>query len=288
MMFKKITISHLTIATAGVMFAVTTMPALAQYRFRNPYAATPSHTPQRPADKNMASSTARATEQVARMVERANREIDQRVTRLTALSTRIQGVKKISDANKTELTATIQSTITNLTDLKTKIAADMDIETLRTDLQSIASAYRIYALIMPQIAILGAADRAIVISDAMTAVSQKLQTRIASVQTAGHDVAALQSLLSDMNTKIADAKVQVQNAQKEVAALVPDNGDQTKFQQNSQALKDAHAKIKAAMEDLRDARKNAEIIRKALMTFAVKPFSSGQPSPSATPTPSQS
>lgn len=287
-MFKKITASYLTIAAAGVMLAATAMPTLAQYRSRNPYAATPSHTPQRPVDKNMASSTARATEQVARMVERANQEIDQRIKRLAELSTRIQGVKKISDADKTSIASTIQGETTNLTDLKTKIAADTDIATLRADFQSITKAYRIYALIMPQIAIFGAVDRATVISDAMTAVSQKLQTRIASARTAGHNVATLQSSLSDMSAKITNANVEMQTAQKQVAVLVPDNGDQAKFQANSKALRDAHAKIKAAMEDLRAARKDAEMIAKALRSFAIDPFSSGQPSPSATPTPSQS
>ena len=290
-MFKKTFSSHLAIAATGILLtAATAMPALAQYRYRSPFtnpSSTPLAAPQKSANKDATSSAARTADQMTRMRERANREIAQRVTRLTALSARIQGMKKISDANKTNLAATIQGEITLLTNLKAKIAADTDLETMRTDFQSITKAYRIYALIMPQIAILGAADRVAVIGDALITVSQKLQTRVTAAGTAGNNVTALQASLSDMTAKIADARTQAQDAQKEVAALVPDNGDQAKFDANKQALKDAHEKIKTAMEDLRAARKDADMIARTLRTFT-RPSPSATPSASATPTPSQS
>ena len=274
MIFKKIILSDLTIIVTSVLLAAATvMPTFAKTTTAFPL--------QKENSARTSPDPARSAQQMTRMLQRANNEIDQRITRLGVLSARIQGMKKVSDANKAGLIGTIQTEITDLTNLKTKITADTDTETMRADLQSITKAYRIYALVMPQIAILVAADRVAVISSNMTAIADKLQTRIAEAQSAGHDVTSLQASLTDMKAKIADARTNAQNAQTDVAALMPDNGDQIKFQANGQILKDSHAKIKNAMDNFRASRKDTETIIKELRIF-VKPSSSRQPSTSPT------
>lgn len=275
MTFKKIFSARVAQISFGIILAcATAMPALA-HDTKETAQESPRHTP----------SAMRIQEQMMRMVERANREIDQRITRLNALADRIKGMKKITDTDKTNLANTIQGEITTLTNLKTKIAADTDNETVRTDMQSITKAYRIYALVMPQIAILAAADRATVISDALTVLSQKLADRISAAQTAGNNITSSPSVLSNMNTKIADAKTQVDSARQQVASLVPDNGDQAIFDANKQALKAAHEKIKTARKNLEAGRKNAQTVTKTLKSFA-KPSPSGSSSPSASTSPS--
>ena len=62
-MFKKTFSSHLTIAATSILLtAATAMPALANYRYRSPFAnpsSTPSAAPQKPA-KDAASSATRS------------------------------------------------------------------------------------------------------------------------------------------------------------------------------------------------------------------------------------
>lgn len=224
-----------------------------------------------------AARAAKIGAQLEKMAQRGEKEIDRRDNGLTKLSDRIQSMKKISDSDKSSLTATIESEISSLNALKLKIAADTDASTTRADLQSIAKSYRIFALIMPKAAIMAAADRSLELSDTMATVGTKLQTRIATAQSQGKDVAAVNTLLSDYNAKIADAKVQATAAVNEVSALVPDNGVKAVMDSNNAALKDARKKIQAAHADLVAARKDAEQITKALRAF-------GKPAPTATST----
>lgn len=275
MTFKKIFSRRVAQVSFGIILAcATAMPVLA-HDAKGTAQESPRATP----------SATRIAKQMTRMIERANRAIDQRITRLNALADRIKEMKKITDTDKTDLANTVHGEVITLTNLKAKIAADTDNETVRTDMQSITKAYRIYALVMPRIAILAAADRATVISDALTVLSQKLADRMSAAQTAGNNITSSQSVLSDMNTKIADAKTQVDSARQQIASLVPDNGDQAMFDANKLALKAAHEKIKTAKKDLETARKDAQTIAKTLKSFA-KPSPSGSSSPSASTSPS--
>jgi DNA repair exonuclease SbcCD ATPase subunit len=208
------------------------------------------------------------TAKIADFIKKADQEIARRVTSLNALSARIQAMKKVSDTQKSNLASTIQSQISILNTLKTKIDADTDLATVRTDVQSITKSYRIFMLVIPQGAVTAAADRALTITDTMTVIGTKLQTRISDAQTAGKNVASLSTLLTDYNAKISDAKTQAQAAINEVAALTPDNGDQTKMQSNTAALKDARAKIQAAQKDIVAAQKDARDIEKGLKAFS--------------------
>lgn len=207
---------------------------------------------------NVATTTA-AEKRIAAQKDRANKEIDNRVNALNALIDRINKMARISDSNKASLKSTIQTVIANLTNLKAKIAADTDEQTLKTDLQSITKEYRVYMLVVPEMQIMAAADRIKTSADMLATVANKLQARISQLP-AGTDTTSLQSSLADMNAKIADAKSQADAAIAKVSALKPDQGDKTVFQSNNQALKDARSKIQAAQKDLVAAQKDAKTI----------------------------
>lgn len=198
---------------------------------------------------------------------KADTAINNRITALNGLETRINQMVRISADEKTSLDASIQSSVSDMATLKAKIDADTDNATLKADIQSITKSYRIYLLVMPQGRIIAAGDRIMTIVGLFGDLSTKLQARISAAQTAGKDVTALNASLSDMNAKTADANVQAQAAITEVAALHPDNGDKTVFASNQAALKDARAKIKAAMADLKTARSDAGSIVKALIAM---------------------
>lgn len=194
----------------------------------------------------------------------ATREIDRRIALLNQDISRINAMQKLSDAQKASLVATAQTNITNLTTLKAKIAADTDIETLKTDVKSITQSYRIFALVHPQGRIIAAADRILATADNLVTVQGKLQVRITAAQTAGKDVTAMNTAMAEISAKSADAKTQAQNAITLVAALTPDQGNQTMSQSNKTALTNAQAAIKAARADLEIASKDAHTINKSL------------------------
>jgi hypothetical protein len=211
---------------------------------------------------------ASTTAPLAKAQDRAKQEITRRTDALTKLSARIGEMQKLSASEKASLSSGILTQINILTALEAKIAADTDAATLKTDVQSITKSYRIFALIIPQGAIAAASDR--VESTVATSgdISTKLQARITSANSAGHDTSALSASLVDMNAKTANANTQAEAAVSETASLTPDNGDTTLMQSNTSALKDARAKLKTAEADLKAAKADAESIAKALKGFS--------------------
>jgi len=204
---------------------------------------------------------------ITRLIGVADKEIARRITALNTLSSRTQAMKKLLDAEKNNLSLSIQSQMNILNDLKTKIDADSDVATLRADVMSITKSYRIYALVIPQGAIVATADRVLTIVDAMNADVSKVQKRLSSLPV-GTDTSSIQTALSDIAAKLADASTQAQTALSEVSSLVPDNGDTAKATANKQALTDARSKIKTASQDIQAARKDFTNILKGFLAIS--------------------
>lgn len=202
--------------------------------------------------------------------ERADQELTRRIDVLTKLETRTNDMKRLSDSEKSSLGATIIAHINTLTELKAKIDADTSTTTLKDDVQSITKAYRIFALIVPQTAIAAAVDRVESIVATATDISAKLSLRISAASAAGHDTTTVNASLTDMNAKIADAKIQAEGALSATAQLQPDNGDKAVMAANTAALKGARAKIQAAQTDLKAAKNDAESIAKTLKTWSLQ------------------
>lgn len=193
---------------------------------------------------------------------RADQEITRRVTSLTELVTRINGLKNLSQANKTGLVNKVQAEIAGLNTLKTKIDADTDLTTLRADVKSIIQSYRIYALFVPEIRILIAADAMSTTADNLTTLSTKLQTLIAGSGATGDTLISLQNLLADMQAKVKDANELYQSVKTEVLALTPQG-----YPGNRTTLMDAREKLKTGAADLRAARSDAKEIIKILRSL---------------------
>ncbi len=233
------------------------------------------------ADKKIAEE-AKLAAQIPKIIANGDKEISRRLEALNNLIARIGQMQKLSDAQKANVTGKLQSFVDAMNSLKTKIDADTDIATLRTDIKSIVDSYRVFALVMPQSQIYAAADRIGTLIDTMNAVVPKIQTEISTAQAAGKDVTVLQSALTDLTAKLADATTQYQAAQSGVANLAPDQGDKTVMDSNLAALKKARADIKVATIDIIAARKDMEKIHKAYKAFklpAPAAASSTEPAP---------
>lgn len=194
---------------------------------------------------------------VENLKQRADREIERRITSLNRLIDKINGLKKISDSQKAIFIKQIQDEITSLTNLKAKIDADTDLATLKTDVQSIVKSYRVYLLFIPKINVLVAADTLDTIADKLDALAAKLELRI---NTAGDvDVTKLKTTLDDMKAKIADIRIQAQKARDAVTSLTPEG-----YPGNKGILQEGRQYIVAGKKDVRDARQDAIIIIQGL------------------------
>lgn len=201
-----------------------------------------------------------SADKLSKGIARGDKEIDRRITSLNELLTKIDSMKKLSASNKTIFASEIQTEIDSLNSLKAKIDADTDITTLRTDLQSIVKEYRVYVLYIPKMRILVAADRLGVAADTLASYSANLSAKVNEAETAGQDMTEEKKLLTDMNSKISDAKQMYQQAVDLVTPLTPDLWPNSKT-----TLQNAQADIKEGAKDLRSAFNDAVSIRKTLV-----------------------
>jgi predicted nucleic acid-binding Zn-ribbon protein len=191
--------------------------------------------------------------------QRATTEITRRVKFLTELSSKIDGLKKLSDAQKTDLKSQIQVQIDGLNALQAKINADTTLETLKTDVKSIVNGYYIFAFFRVKVSLLVATNRMGYTTDLLNTVYAKLQTRINEKQAKGEDVTSLNTLLTDMQAKITSAKTNYEAGQTELTSLTAQG-----YPENKTILLDARAKIKQGEKDLRAAYQDAVKIRQGL------------------------
>lgn len=250
-----------SIAVAAVIIAGAAFPASAQTALGVSVNASAS-----------VSVGAALSSRITAITTRANEEITRRVNALNALAARVSAMARISATDKSDLSNGIEGQISAMNALQAKIAADASANStssLKADVGSITSSYRIFALILPQGAIEAAADRVLDISGILDDLSAKFSARIAATSAAGDNVATAQAALTDMNAKVSDANVQAQAAISEVASLTPDNGNATVMASNTAALKDAHSKIQTAQQDFLAARADAQTIIEALGTYKV-------------------
>ncbi len=195
--------------------------------------------------------------------ERANQEIDRRITALNSLISRINAMKRISADQKAVFVSKVQVVINDLTALKAKIAADTDAEALKTDKQSIVTTYRVFVVLMPQVEIMAHADAILDLATQMTANNATIQARIDSLQASGKDVSKLQAALTDRQAKISDAQTKAQTAITTVSTLTPAGYPDNKSTMTSarDMLKEARQDLNAAFQDIKSVGKLEKTIK---------------------------
>lgn len=216
-----------------------------------------------------ASSSINVTTRLSDIITKANADVAARLASLNDLNTKVQAMKNVSASEKANISSEVQTNITGLTALQTKIDADTDITVARADAASVFTSFRIYALVIPQGYIEVGADRVNTISSLMTALAVKLQTRITTDQNAGDNVAALQTALADIGTQTTAANAQASIAQDGVVNLTPDQGNATVAASNKAALVAARANIKTATSNLKTARQDIQTIIDGLKSLDV-------------------
>lgn len=211
------------------------------------------------------------TQRISNLKMRADKEIDRRVASLNSLISHINNIKKLTDNQKSTLLSDVQSEITNLTTLRSKTDTDSDLVTLKVDVKSIIDSYRVYALYIPMINLITVADRMSDTADKFNAIATKIQTRIQAAKTAGKDVTALQASLTDMQSKITDARNQAQQIINTVTPLTPAG-----YPGNKTTLQSARTMLKTGQNDFKVAMQDARSIVSALRAMGLKQTGASQ------------
>jgi hypothetical protein len=118
---------------------------------------------------------------------------------------------------------------------------------------------------MPQIQLIAAADRLSTVATDLSDVSLKLAERISEAKSQGKDTTQLESTLSDLNSKIADAQAQSAAILSEVLSLSPSG-----YPDNKPTILDARSKLKTGAADVKAARQDAHAIIRQLKLWGDK------------------
>jgi len=188
-------------------------------------------------------------------------EIGRRLTTLNTQASRVSSSKVLTASDKTALSNEISSTVSGLNSLKATIDADTTLATLRSDVTKIATEFRVYLLVVPQINLVAASDAVAAIQPHFATISTDLAARIAAAQTAGKDVTAAQAALDAMNAKVSAAAGLANGLPAKLLPLTPADYNAGTA---GPVLNSARSNLGQARLDLRAAVTDAETCRAAL------------------------
>ncbi|MFH1186712.1 MAG: hypothetical protein V1697_00905 [Candidatus Levyibacteriota bacterium] len=201
---------------------------------------------------------------IGTLQQRTIREIKRRITALNRILERIRKIKRLSDVQKNTLNSQIQEEIQKLTDLDNKIAQETDPAVIKEDAQLIIKSYRIYALFIPKIHILGASDAMQNATARLDEIAVRLEVKITEAEGIGEDVTDLEALLADLKEKTASANSQAGNARDLIIPLTQEG-----YPDNKTTLKEAKEMLSAGRKDIQVARQNAIKIIQILREFNI-------------------
>lgn len=188
-------------------------------------------------------------------------EINRRFTSLTNLSSKISASKVMTSSDAAALQSEIGSTRSGLTTLKATIDSETNAAALRADVVKIASEFRVYLLVVPQVNLVNAADAVVYAQTRFATVNTNLAARIAAAKAAGKDTTAAQADLDAMNASVTAA---VGLASPLPAQLLPLTPAQYNAGTAGPVLKSARAALGSARADLKTAVADAQACRNAL------------------------
>jgi len=202
-----------------------------------------------------APSVAAPPTRLDQLKQRADAEIQRRLTTLQADSALVSKASHLSDSDRDALTSLITADQNGLTALKDTIDADTDLATARNDARRIVTDFRIYVLVEPQVHLTVAADRVSAIADRFADLDTKLQAKIDAAKQAGKDTGAEQQALDDAKANVADASTAASGVPSSVLALTPAG-----YPANRDTLVQARQDLETARTDLKTARNDVATV----------------------------
>ena len=206
-------------------------------------------------------TAARAGATVETLRAFGNCEINRRLATLNDLSARVSSSKVLTGSDAAALTVEIGSTRAGLTSLKATIDAETSIPALKVDIVKIATDYRVYLLVVPQVNLVSGSDAVLASQARFATLNTNLTARIAAAKAKGKDVTAAQADLDKMNAAVTAA---VGLASPLPAALLPLTPAQYNGGTAGPILANARTALGKARDDLKAAVADAKACRDAL------------------------
>jgi hypothetical protein len=188
-------------------------------------------------------------------------EIDRRLATLDRLGDLLDDAGALTDAHQAALEDILDGARSGLQSLRTEIAADTTLASLRTDVRRIYTDFRVYVLDARQVALVRGDDRVAAAADRLDAAVVRLTEAIAEAKAKGKDVTAAQGHLDAVIAAIGKARDEVAGDADAVLAQTPAawNAGTAK-----PVLDAARASLSAAHADLRTAVSEARATLAAL------------------------
>jgi hypothetical protein len=207
-------------------------------------------------------STSASGNALAKIKSAGATAISARLVTLNKLSTQISSSKLLSASDQTYLSNEVSTQISGLTSLKAKLAADTTVSTATTDAQSITSAYRVYALVVPKVELVSSADHQLTTEGQLLTLTTTLQTDINTAQAAGKNVTAVQKQLNTMKDQVASAQGISSVVETSVLPLQPSD-----WNANNKVLSGYGAKLNTAQKDNGSSSSEGRLIAATLKTL---------------------
>lgn len=225
-------------------------------------------------------------DELAKIIKRANTEIDRRVDKLNKLLQRIQNDQKLSADEKTNLSTDIQGDINGLTTLKAKIDADTDLATARSDAKQIFTNFRVFAIVLPKTRLLIAIDNLQAVATKISGFTPKIQDLINNLKGQGKDVTQLQASLDDINTRLTSINSTLASDKTLVLGItVSTTNPKSTFEQVKKDLAGVRQSLAQIRKDFAQMRDTFRIIITGGNSDNTSASVGPKPSPSPTATP---
>jgi len=186
-------------------------------------------------------------------------EINRRFTTLDQLAVKVGASKYLTNPDATALKTIIDQTRHGLTTLKATIDVQINPKLLRSEIVQIATKFRVYLLVVPQVNLVNGADAVLFAQTGFGKVNTVLAARIATQKAAGKNVATAQDDLAAMNAQVTAAVALASPEPALLLSLTP-----AEYNAGHVGLTTVRANLIQARDDLRTALAEAQACRNAL------------------------
>lgn len=211
-----------------------------------------------PSTQNQNKTQSRFEQQEEGLKNRGIAEIQRRITALNKLMSKVGLMEKLTDEQKKSYQSQIQNEINSLVLLQAKIESNNgDLTSLKTDVQSIVTSYRVYAFFMPAINLLITADRIDLAAQNLNNLAEKLARRVNEAQST--DNTQLESSISGIFEMTTLAEQYTQKVRDQITPLSPQG-----YPDNRETLQNARTTLDGAAKFLKEGRQLAQEVIKQL------------------------
>lgn len=198
-------------------------------------------------------ASSNADSRLTNIKQKCDSAVQNRLSTIGTLETRINTSKNVSSSHKSGLLAELDSDKSGLTSLDAKVQADTTATQAVSDCKGVVSDYRIYVLEVPKVHEVLVADDFLQISTTLQTLSPKLAQQLTTAKNNGVDVSAAENALADLNSKASSIQSSVSPLAGPVLALQPSGwpGNKPTLQSTRKTLGDAKTSAQAARQDLK-------------------------------------